>query len=88
ERYRIASDFLRALATQSGGRHLFAQFIENSGRAFSLIADELRHQYTLEYYSTNERQDGGYRAITVRLNRDDLLLRARKGYQAPNAATR
>ncbi len=88
ERYRIASDFLRALATQSGARHLHAETIENSERAFALIADELRHQYTLEYYSTNDQRDGGYRAITVRLKRDDLAVRARQGYRAPKAESR
>lgn len=88
ERYRIASEFLRALANQSGARHLHAETIENSERAFALIADELRHQYTLEYYSTNEQRDGGYRTITVRLKRDDLAVRARKGYRAPKAETR
>jgi len=85
ERYRIASDFLRALANQSGARHLHAETIENSERAFALIADELRHQYTLEYYSTNDLKDGGYRTITLRLKRDDLAVRARKGYRAPKA---
>ncbi len=88
ERYRIATNFLRALADQSGARHLQAESIENSERAFALIADELRHQYTLEYYSTNDQRDGGYRAITVRLKRDDLIVRAKQGYRAPKAENR
>ncbi len=85
ERYRIATNFLRALADQSGARHLQAESIENSERAFALIADELRHQYTLEYYSNNDQRDGGYRTITVQLKRDDLMVRARRGYRAPKA---
>jgi Ca-activated chloride channel family protein len=88
ERLRIATNFLRALAEQSGARHLQAASIENSERAFSLIADELRNQYLLEYYSTNDQRDGGYRSITVRLKRDDLVVRARKGYRAPKAENR
>jgi VWFA-related protein len=88
ERRRIATNFLRALAEQSGARHLQAASIENSERAFSLIADELRNQYLLEYYSTNDQRDGGYRSITVRLKRDDLAVRARKGYRAPKAENR
>jgi VWFA-related protein len=83
ERQRIATNFLQALAEQSGARHLQAASIENSERAFALIADELRNQYLLEYYSTNDQRDGGYRSITVRLKRDDLIVRARKGYRAP-----
>ncbi len=88
ERHRIATNFLRALAAQSGARHLQAENIENSERAFELIADELRHQYTLEYYSTNDQRDGGYRTIAVRLRRDDLIVRARQGYRAPKAESR
>jgi VWFA-related protein len=88
ERHRIATNFLRALAEQSGARHLQAASIENSERAFALIADELRNQYLLEYYSTNDQRDGGYRSITVRLKRDDLVLRTRKGYRAPKAEGR
>jgi VWFA-related protein len=88
ERHRIATNFLRALAEQSGARHLQAATIENSERAFALIADELRNQYLLEYYSTNDQRDGGYRSITVRLKRDGPVLRARKGYRAPKAENR
>ncbi|MGH9937058.1 MAG: VWA domain-containing protein [Blastocatellia bacterium] len=88
ERYRIATTFLHALATQSGARRLQAESVENSERAFALIADELRHQYTLEYYSTNDQRDGGYRTIEVRLQRDDLTVRARQGYRAPKAENR
>lgn len=87
QRQITAANFLRALATQSGARHLQAESIENSERAFALIADELRHQYTLEYYSTNERRDGGYRAIKVKLGREDVAIRARQGYRAPKADT-
>ncbi|HEX9002770.1 MAG TPA: VWA domain-containing protein [Blastocatellia bacterium] len=87
QRQITAANFLRALATQSGARHLQAESIENSERAFALIADELRHQYTLEYYSNNERRDGGYRAIKVQLGRDDVAIRARQGYRAPKADT-
>lgn len=82
ERHIIATGFLRALAEQSGARYLQAADIERSAQAFKLIADELRHQYTLGYYSTNERRDGGYRRITVRLARGSGIVRARPGYLA------
>src|SRR5262245_36753645 len=45
--YLIASDFLHTLAVQSGALHLRAESIENTTYAFQLIAEELRHQYTL-----------------------------------------
>jgi Ca-activated chloride channel homolog len=88
ERQRIATNFLRALAQQSGGSYLPADRIDNSDLTFALVADELRHQYMLEYYSTNDKKDGGYRAIAVMLKRDDLMVRTRPGYLAPKAETR
>ena len=82
ERRRIATNFLDALAQQSGARRLPADRIDNSESTFALIAEELHHQYTLEYYSTNDKKDGSYRTITVRLKRNDLAVRARQGYRA------
>jgi VWFA-related protein len=83
ERRRIATNFLTTMAEVSGARLLRADRLDNSERAFAVIADELRHQYTLEYYSTNDRHDGGYRAINVRLKREGLSASAKKGYRAP-----
>jgi Ca-activated chloride channel homolog len=85
ERQIIATSFLQVLAEQSGARKLRAGNIENLRRAFALIADELRHQYTLGYYSTYNQQDGSYRTISVRLKRPDLAVRARQGYRALKA---
>jgi len=50
---------------------------------FNQIAEELRNQYSLGYYSTNAAQDGEYRKVEiVPLNRD-YRVRARQGYYAP-----
>ncbi|MEK7831193.1 MAG: VWA domain-containing protein, partial [Acidobacteriota bacterium] len=68
DRYLVAADFLRSLAAQSGARYIRAENIENTSFAFQLIAEELRHQYTLTYLSSNEQRDGNYRAIAVRVN--------------------
>ena len=83
DRYLIAADFLRSLAVQSGARYIRAENIENTSFAFQLIAEELRYQYTLSYISSNEKKDGGYRAIAVNVGRDGLLVRARLGYRSP-----
>jgi Ca-activated chloride channel homolog len=83
DRDLIAAEYLRAMAFQSGARYLRAESIEMTALAFALIADELRHQYTLTYYSKNENNDGGFRAISVGLNRSDVQVRARQGYFAP-----
>lgn len=83
DRYLVAGDYLRAVAVQSGARYIRAENIENTTFAFRLIAEELRNQYTVRYISSNELRDGTFRNISVNLNRDDLLVRARIGYRAP-----
>ncbi|HEY7181537.1 MAG TPA: VWA domain-containing protein [Blastocatellia bacterium] len=83
DRYLIASEYLRAVATQSGALYFRAESIENSSYAFALIANELRHQYTLSYYPVNDKRDGGFRKIAVSVKDGDFLVRARQGYRAP-----
>jgi VWFA-related protein len=83
DRYLIAADFLRTLAAQSGALHLRAENIENTSYAFAVIANELHHQYTLTYISTNEQRDGRYRTIAVQVKNPDLIVRPRMGYRAP-----
>ncbi len=81
--YLIATEYLRALALRSGAQHIRAESIENTALAFAFIANELRHQYTLSYYSLNNKRDGTYRAITVSVKNPQLIVRARQGYHAP-----
>jgi Ca-activated chloride channel family protein len=83
DRYLIASDYLRAVAAHSGALYLRAESIESSSFAFALIANELRHQYTLAYYPTNDKRDGGFRTIAVSVRSGDYSVRARQGYRAP-----
>jgi Ca-activated chloride channel homolog len=83
DRYLIASEYLRAVAAQSGALYFRAESIESSSYAFALIANELRQQYTLSYYPINDKRDGGFRKIAVSVKSGDFLVRARQGYRAP-----
>jgi len=83
DRYLIAVEYLRAIAAQSGALYLRAESIESSSFAFALIANELRNQYTLAYYPTNDKRDGGFRTIAVSVKGGDFSVRARQGYRAP-----
>ena len=83
DRYLIASEYLRAVAARSGALYLRAESIESSSFAFALIANELRNQYTLAYYPTNDKRDGGFRTIAVSVRSGDYSVRARQGYRAP-----
>ena len=50
-----------------------------------LVADELRNQYLLAYYPTNETHDGRWRTVTVRTTRPGVTLSTRAGYYAPRS---
>jgi Ca-activated chloride channel homolog len=52
-------------------------------RAFTDLAEQLRTQYVLGFYSTNEKRDGVFRKLTVRIKRPGYQARARTGYYAP-----
>jgi VWFA-related protein len=72
---------LRMLADVTGG---FAFVNQNSfDRAFTRLVSENSAYYILGYYSTNERRDGRFRKVEVRVKRPGLEVRARSGYVAP-----
>jgi VWFA-related protein len=79
---RLGQDSLRTMSEETGG---FAVVNRNDfADAFQRIVDDNSSYYVMGYYSTNERRDGRFRKITVRLkNRPGLTVRARKGYVAP-----
>ena len=79
---RLAQDSLRTMSDETGG---FAVVNRNDfATAFQRIVDDNSSYYMLGYYSSNERRDGRFRKIEVRLkNRPGLVVRARKGYVAP-----
>jgi Ca-activated chloride channel homolog len=82
EDYRLAARYLQELADRSGGRLYNADTLNNVTQAFSMIAEELRHQYTLGYYPTNTKKDGTYRRVKVRVEKSGMVVRARDGYRA------
>jgi Ca-activated chloride channel family protein len=52
-------------------------------RAFTDLAEQLRTQYVLGFYSTNEKRDGSFRKLSVRIKKPGYQARARTGYYAP-----
>lgn len=78
---RLAQDSLRVLSEETGG---FAAVNRNDfANAFRRIVDDNSAYYVMGYYSTNDRRDGRFRKIEVKLNnRPGLVVRARKGYVA------
>jgi Ca-activated chloride channel homolog len=77
-----ATEYLEDLAYRSGGHHYHAETLDNVYDCFAQVAEELRHQYALSYYPTNSAHDGSFRRIRVKVDRSDVVVRAREGYRA------
>jgi VWFA-related protein len=76
-----SQDSLRTLADGTGG---FAAVNQNDLKgAFDRIVEENSSYYVLGYYSTNQKRDGKFRNLDVRVNRKGVQVHARKGYGAP-----
>jgi len=76
---------LEEMAAATGGRALFPRSARDLDEVYGDVLAELRAQYTLGYLSANERTDGRWRAVELRLTRADLKgarVRSRPGYFA------
>lgn len=74
---------LRTLAEETGGQIYFPYSASQMTQHFSNINQELRSQYNIAYESQGKMLKSGFRSIKVRVNRDNIQLRHRKGYVAP-----
>jgi hypothetical protein len=71
---------LGQLADETGG---FLVRDTNDARAgFGRITEEMRFHYVLTYSPSNEKLDGRFRTIAVKVGRSDLRVQTRKGYFA------
>jgi len=76
---------LRQLARETGGRLLTAKRAEELTGVYGQIRNELTSQYVLGYISSNPRRDGSWRKLAVRIQRPNLIPRARTGYYSPTS---
>jgi VWFA-related protein len=75
---RLSQDSLRVLAANTGG---FAALNQNDfNNAFDRIVAENSTYYVLGYYPANNRRDGRFRKIEVRVKRPGVRVRSRSGY--------
>jgi VWFA-related protein len=80
EEYERGDAYLRDMARLSGARVYPAETTRDIESAFSLVAEELRRQYSLGYYPKQQGQPGQRRRVKVRVMRPDLAVRARDSY--------
>ena len=72
------------LCEETGGAAFFTGDMLALERAFTKISKELHTQYIVTYKPTNDRYDGSYRQIEVKLanKRDGMKVRTKHGYTA------
>jgi Ca-activated chloride channel homolog len=63
-----AKAFLERLAKETGGKVYFPNSLSELNPIAQDIASELRTQYILSYYPTNDNKDGSFRSIKVAVN--------------------
>ena len=80
---RTRVDTLRVLADNTDG--IAGVNSNDLARSFRRIVDDLSSYYLLGYYST-AKLDGKFHAITVRVKRPGVQVRARRGYLAATPA--
>ena len=76
----FAMGFLRKLSDTTGGR-----FYDSSKtkfkEAFALVVDELRHQYRLGFYPSDENQLARQHSLRIKVMRPDVVIRTRSNYR-------
>ncbi|MEP6570267.1 MAG: VWA domain-containing protein [Acidobacteriota bacterium] len=78
---------MEQLSGQTGGAVYVPKTTDELNEAFVQIAADLAHQYVLSYYHGDERRDGQFHNIDLRVKaRKDVRVRARRGYYAPRAS--
>jgi len=77
--YERADAYLNDLARVTGAR-LYNADNQNLASAFSMVAEELRRQYSLGYYPKSPPQIGERRHIQVKVNQPSVVVRARDSY--------
>lgn len=77
-----SQETLATLSSDTGGKAFFDS--NDFAPAFQQVQKDTEAYYILGFKSTDQRQDGGYRHLTVKVNRPDVKLEYRPGYYAPS----
>jgi VWFA-related protein len=76
-----ASGFLKRIAADTGGQFFSPDKVAELIKVFAEIAQELKNHYLLAY-SPKRPPDNTYRKIELKVKRDNVEVRVRKGYVA------
>jgi Ca-activated chloride channel family protein len=85
----IAERRMQELSQQTGGAVYSPIDEDELNKAFSRISAELSEQYILSYYPDNTGERGQFREISLKVkNKQNITIRARKGYYVPKSVSR
>ncbi len=76
-----SQETLGTLSADTGGKAFFDS--NDFGPAFHQVQHDTEAYYILGFHSTDQRRDGAYRHLTIKLNRNDAKLEYRPGYYGP-----
>jgi Ca-activated chloride channel homolog len=77
-----AVDLINKLTSESGGQAYYPKDLSELAPIAERIAADLRSQYIIGYYPSNQKQDSNFRKIQVKLtdNKEQHAIRTRSGY--------
>jgi len=74
---------LRQLVEATGGQAFFPVAMKEVESTYEKVLAEIKGQYHLGYQSTSARTDGAWRKVEIKVKRQDLRIRSRRGYFGP-----
>jgi hypothetical protein len=80
--YEIARRDNASLSERTGGRVYAVKSLDDLKNVYQQVAEDLRNQYSIGYYPSNQDRDGRWREIKVEVARPGARVRARSGYWA------
>jgi Ca-activated chloride channel homolog len=78
---------LERITEETGGTAFFPDGVKDLNRIYEQVRGEIQAQYTIGYVSSNEKADGAWRKVEIKVTCPDsksLRVLARKGYYAPS----
>ena len=84
--YKLARFEMEELSKSTGGKVFPVEELREARAAFAQVAQEIGTQYSLGYYSTNQKRGGAFRRIRVELKGlpAGAQIQSREGYTTQN----
>ena len=82
EAFSTARKQLQALADDTGGTRFSASRTEDLDGVYQRVSAELHSLYSVSYAANDTRKDGRWRKINVKVNRDGVVAKTKRGYYA------